>query len=108
MSEQVNENEAQFQQDKIVGETARISWRELEVFYAKGIVILLGPELNLIQVAQCLAEDATEQIEAWIQSEQIVRTFDEKAKSWSENNFELWSVVIKPWILVQEPKRLSN
>ncbi len=87
---------------KIVAETARISWKDLEIFYARGMAILVSPALDLIEVAHCLSLDESDQIEQWLNSEKLLRTFDEQAKTWSERDEDVWSVVVKPWVLVQE------
>ena len=38
-------------------ETARINWKELEVYYAAGNVISVSPKLDLIDVALVITKD---------------------------------------------------
>ena len=87
---------------KIVAQTAKINWRELESFYAQGKVILVSDTLDLIEVGYAISlDDATKVIE-WMESDLLKKDFNEQAKEWAKNNSEVWSVVIKPWILVQK------
>ena len=82
-------------------ETARISWKELEVYYASGNVISVSPELDLIDVALVITNDNSEQLKAWTTQGLIDSVTDEQAQTFHETNATVWAVVIKPWILVQ-------
>jgi hypothetical protein len=41
-------------------------------------------------------------IQNWLENKQLALVADEQALRWFETNAELWAVVVKPWILVQE------
>lgn len=87
---------------KINLETGQISWSELQKYFAKGNVIVVSPELDLIDVAARFAEDNKDAVGAWIESEMIKRALDDDARQWQERQSDFWSVVVAPWILVQE------
>ena len=87
---------------KLVAETARIRWRELQRFFAQGRVIGVDPTLDLIEVALGIARDEAGAIGAELELGRIVRVTDEQARAWLETDAEVWALVIKPWILVQE------
>ncbi len=89
---------------KIIGETAKINWKELEIFYAQGTLILVSDTLNLVEVGFAISSDNTDQIRQWADASLLARIFDQQAVAWENENTEVWAVVIKPWILVQEPK----
>lgn len=86
---------------KIVAETAKIAWKELEVFYARGEVIKVEDGMDLVSVAHAISTDDAEKLETWINEQKILRQFDDDAVEWSANNTEVWGVVIKPWVLIQ-------
>lgn len=86
---------------KIVAETAKVAWQEVEVFYAQGKLILVCSSLDLVEVAYQLSVDNTNKTRQWIEAGKLVRDFSEQAKIFSANNSDLWCVVIKPWVLVQ-------
>lgn len=87
---------------KINQETAKIPWKELQRFFAQGRVILVSPGLDLVEVATMAANDRAEELAAWMSNGQIGKVSDELARSWFESDAALWTVVVKPWVLVQE------
>lgn len=87
---------------KIISETARISWLELQKFYAAGSVITVAAELDLIDVAYAFTRDDKQQVAMWLQQTQISRTTEQQAEQWYQQQAELWAVVISPWVLVQD------
>ncbi|HJV51352.1 MAG TPA: DUF2288 domain-containing protein [Noviherbaspirillum sp.] len=87
---------------KLNGETSRMQWTELQRFFASGAVIAVSHELDLIEVAACIANDDTKAIAQWMAESRIGRVNDAQASAWLEADATLWAVVVKPWILVQE------
>ena len=82
-------------------ETARISWKELEVYYASGNVISVSPDLDLIDLALVITEDNSQQLKDWTEQGLIDAITDEQAKEYADAQASVWAVVIKPWILIQ-------
>ncbi|MAJ91069.1 MAG: hypothetical protein CMF40_02655 [Legionellales bacterium] len=82
-------------------ETSKTPWRELLPFFAKGTVIYVSSNLDLIDVAHQLSIDNEEKIKEWMKKKYVEKVSDELAKAWHKNNMIVWAVVIKPWILVQ-------
>ncbi len=107
LEEELQQVEAE-EKFKIHAETAKVVWKEIELFYAKGMMIYVHPELDLIKVAYHLSEDNTQQVEQWIEQGKILRSFDEQAAHWAESKEDIWSVVVKPWVLVQAVKKTIN
>lgn len=89
-------------QHKINLETAQISWKEVERFFASGDLVSIAAELDLVAVALAFAEDRTEQIQGWLRQGLVGKTTVQQALHWHEHNPSLWAVVVKPWVLVQE------
>lgn len=88
--------------DKLVNETARIRWHELQRHYAKGQVVAVSPELDLVEVAARLAEDDRLRFEGWLAAKQIHAPSADQARLWYDLDAVLWAVVVAPWVLVQE------
>jgi hypothetical protein len=84
------------------GQTARIQWHDLQTWYARGSVIRVDSEINLVEVAVQLGLDNTAQFEQWISEGCVAPVDDEQALAWHENDQELWAVVAPPWVLVQQ------
>lgn len=87
---------------QILGETAAISWPELERFFAKGIVMSVASELDLVAVGEAISNDDKTQVQSWMEQGLLHALQDQQALDYQERNPNLWAVVISPWILVQE------
>mgnify|MGYP001163538780 FL=1 len=83
-------------------ETSRIHWHELQTYYARGQVVRVAPELDLLNVAAQLAADNKAQFEHWMSGGQVGEVAPDLARAWYDRNAELWAVVIAPWVLVQD------
>jgi|SRR5690554_1008679 len=89
-------------QAKINLETARLAWRELARYFAAGRVIHIAATLDLTAVARKMATDDAAYIQRLMTEEKLQPVSDKTALAWEETNPQLWTVVIKPWVLVQE------
>lgn len=87
---------------KVNLETSLIPWPELQRFFAAGLAIAVDKNLDLIEVAYQFSIDNKQLVESWLQSRQIGAVSDQQALQWFNNQTEVWAVVIKPWILVQD------
>ena len=90
-------------QAKLNSETAKIAWIELQRFFAAGQTLFVTSELDLIDVALAFQQDDAEQLQIWLQQNIVSPVSDEQARDWFNQNRILWSVVVKPWVLVQLP-----
>lgn len=80
---------------------APISFQELQKFFAKGLLITVADELDLLDVAVTLHEDDTAKVQNWMDNGLIARAHDEHAKFWVDNRSMLMAVTVAPWVLVQ-------
>jgi len=83
-------------------ETAQIAWTELQRFFAQGSVIWVDAQLDLIEVASCVARDDSDQIKAWMAESVLAPVSNQQAKDWLAQDAILWSVVVRPLILIQD------
>lgn len=83
-------------------QTARISWAELQRHYARGVLIIVAVDLDLIAVAAAMAQNNQQQVQTWIDASKLRRAQDDDARCWQEHASEFWSCVVAPWILVQD------
>ncbi len=87
---------------KLNAETAKVAWAEMQRHHARGVVIGVDGKLDLVSVAVAMAKDDGAAIGGWMQSGQVGKVTDDQALDWVERNPVLWSVVVAPWVLVQE------
>ena len=86
---------------RINAETARIAFRELQRFFAAGKLMLVAPDLDLVETALVVQQDDVKRIESLVAEQRIARVSDDQARAWIDADAELWAVVVKPWVLVQ-------
>jgi hypothetical protein len=101
MIEEFLQRERELERAKIISETAKMPWLELQRFFAAGNVMLVATELDLVDVAYALQLDDIEQVKTWTESSQVCAVDDDQAKLWVSSDALLWAVVVKPWVLVQ-------
>lgn len=79
-----------------------LAWHELMPHFARGVVIRVAPELDLIEVARAFRDDATHEVGEWLASGQVARATDDDARRWTENEPVFTAIVAAPWVLAQE------
>jgi hypothetical protein len=82
-------------------ETGRLSWAEAERHFARGIIVKVAAELDLIEVAAAMADDDKAKFSRWLEAGQLARADSEDAKYWHQTQAEFWAIVVAPWVLVQ-------
>ncbi|WP_324733676.1 DUF2288 domain-containing protein [Pseudomonas paeninsulae] len=87
---------------KLLGETAPITWQELEPCFARGALLVVGATQDLIAMAQVVAENDQGKVSAWLASGQLKKVDDGDAADLLARDPPLWAVVVAPWVLVQE------
>jgi hypothetical protein len=87
---------------KLLGETASITWQELQPFFARGALLLVDGAQDLIEVAQAVAQNDQEKVAAWLASGLLSKAEDSQAEDLLLRDPELWAVVVAPWVLAQE------
>ena len=88
--------------EKVNLETSQIAWKEVQRFFANGAAVFVASELDLVDVAYQFSIDNKDQVALWMQNHQVALVSDQQALNWFEADTEVWAVVVKPWILVQE------
>jgi len=83
-------------------ETGRLTWAEAERHFARGVVVKVAPELDLVAVAAAMAANDTASFTRWMETGQVARAGTEDARRWHDTQAEFWAVVVAPWVLAQE------
>jgi hypothetical protein len=87
---------------KLLGETAAITWQELQPFFARGALLLVDGTQDLIEVAQAVAQNDQDKVAAWLAAGLLNKADDSRAEDLLSRDPELWAVVVAPWVLAQE------
>jgi hypothetical protein len=87
---------------KLLGETAKIDWIDLEPFFARGMLLRVARDLDLVSVAEAIASDDTRQVTQWLSAGLVERVQSETAADFAARDPVLWAVVVSPWVCIQE------
>lgn len=82
-------------------ETGKIAWPELQRYFARGVILIVANELDLVEVAQLMTQDSKDKINDWLQRGLIKPATDDDAIEWNQSQQDFWAVVTAPWVLVQ-------
>ncbi|NOQ13919.1 MAG: DUF2288 family protein [Methyloprofundus sp.] len=98
----LNMTQEDLTKDKVNQETSQIAWSELQRFFAQGLAVYISPSLDLVKVADAFAKDNKSLVEEWMQQQQVHLVSDQQASKWIQDDAQVWAVVIKPWVLIQD------
>ncbi|WP_137886783.1 DUF2288 domain-containing protein [Pseudomonas sp. 2FE] len=87
---------------KLLGETAPISWQELQPFFARGALLWVSATMDLVEVALAVAQNEQAKVTAWLAAEQVSKVEERRAEDLLARDPKLWAVVVAPWVLIQE------
>ena len=93
---------------KLNNETAKIPWTELLRHFAAGNVVVVSDGMDLIEVAANMANDDKDTVARWLNEGRIARATDAQAQAWLDDEVSMWTVVVKPWVLVQQQKAVDK
>ncbi|MHB1238529.1 MAG: DUF2288 domain-containing protein [Gallionella sp.] len=101
------ENHGEIFRAKVNLETAQITWKELQRYFASGVALSVAADLDLVEVACQMSRDNAVQIRQWMASGKFGKVTDGQAAAWLENDTLVWAVVVSPWVLVQPVRQLQ-
>lgn len=80
---------------------AELEW--LKPHIQKDVVLLVVPELDLLDVAVAIASDNTQSVQHWIGEQLLVKPSPEILNRWNTNlNQRFQATIVQPYILVKE------
>jgi hypothetical protein len=83
-------------------QTAEYPWVALQRQFAAGSVVAVAAALDLVDVGAHIAADDKFAVQRWMAAGQLGQVTDAQAAVWLAEDALLWTVVVKPWILVQK------
>jgi hypothetical protein len=89
-------------------QTGQIEWPELARHFARGVVVCIAAEEDLVAVAERFVGDCAKEIERLFSAGRAWRAQDRDARRWQAEDTRFWAVVVAPWVLVQEAAETEN
>ena len=86
---------------KLMTETAKVQWSEVAPLYTRGVLLRVVGDLDLVSVAEAIANDDTVQVASWTSAGLLDRLPQDAADDYASRDATLWAVVVAPWVIVQ-------
>ncbi|MEM9695308.1 MAG: DUF2288 family protein [Myxococcota bacterium] len=87
---------------ELAARSGPVQWRDLQAHVLREAVFLLGPDLELLDVAVAVAEDDTARVAAWVDGHQLTRPSRADLERWEhEPERPFLAVVVQPFVLAQ-------
>jgi len=82
-------------------ETGIITWKELQLFFAKGNLLQVQVDEDLVATAELIAENREKELSALIEKDKISFVQADWVKQNCQANSEFWAVVVAPYVICQ-------
>lgn len=77
-------------------------WLDLKPHEKRGALILVAPELDLVEVGLKMANDKVAAVEGWIEKQLIKKPTQEQIQFWNENPEKKFQfIIVQPYVLLQ-------
>jgi hypothetical protein len=93
--------DAELLRGKLNLETGRLDWPALARHFARGVVIKVAADMDLVAVATAFCRDDKSAVGQWLTEGKIAKADDADAQAWQAGQTTFWAVVVAPWVLVQ-------
>jgi hypothetical protein len=78
-------------------------WQWLLPHAKRDSLIVVEPELSLVEVGMAIANDNVAAVQAWIDAELIHKPSSTQLSIWNENQAKRFqALIVQPYVLVQE------
>ena len=88
---------------KLQEELDTAEWRDLRTQLRRDSLILVAPQLDLIEVAWCVAKDRSATVADWIASGLLRKPEQEELAGWERQlDMPFRMLIVAPYILIQQ------
>ena len=86
-------------------ESGYLNWQELEKHFARGAIRVVAKGSDLIETAIDIAQNNTDKISIALANNSIFEPSSNQAINWQQHNSNFFSVVVAPFVLIQESQK---
>lgn len=79
-----------------------VQWALLKPHVQRDAVVVVNPNLDLVDVGVAIATDNTRAVQRWIKEQLIVKPNAQQLSMWGEGNQQFQSLIVQPYVLVQD------
>ncbi|MEL6159603.1 MAG: DUF2288 domain-containing protein [Cyanobacteria bacterium J06623_5] len=85
-----------------------VQWAWLKPHVQRDAVVVVNEQLDLADVGVAIASNNTQAVQRWITEQLIIKPDADQLIAWSSQNKHFTSLIVQPYVLVQEPKSDST
>jgi hypothetical protein len=90
-------------QEKLADEIEDVEWHWLRPHLERGALILVAPDLDLVEAAARISADDTVQVSAWIAAGRLTKPTREQIADWDEDPTRTFRMlIVQPYVLIQD------
>ncbi|HHP7232473.1 MAG TPA: DUF2288 domain-containing protein [Xenococcaceae cyanobacterium] len=91
--------------ERLREDIATIGWQDILPHAKRDVVIVVDAALDLLVVAEAIAQDNTSLVNNWIQQQQIAKPSAKQLSQWnSYPQTQFNTLIVQPFVIVQETK----
>ena len=80
----------------------RVDWKPLAPHAKRGGLVLVDPQLDLLEVGMAIARDDGARVQQWMAAQQLRRPTPTDVEVWSKETGERFTVlIVQPYVLAQ-------
>lgn len=85
-----------------------VQWAYLKPHVQRDVVVVVNPNLDLVDVGVAIASDDTRAVTRWINEQLIVKPTPDELTQWSASNKRFTSLIVQPYVLVQDISSVAS
>jgi hypothetical protein len=92
--------------EKLASEVLACGWEDLEPHHGRGALLVVSPDLDLVEAAEALAMDRKDRVEVWLTVGRLGRPTEVLVQRWGSGGSRFQFLIVQPFVLAQElPER---
>jgi hypothetical protein len=90
-------------QTELADRVGPAQWDWLKPHISRDAVVIVDPQLDLVEVGLALATDNVQAVQHWIGEALLSKPTVEQLETWDREDCKPWnSLIVQPYVLVQE------
>jgi hypothetical protein len=79
------------------------TWEWLTPHHERGVVIMVDPSLNLVDVGLAIAQDQTQPVQHWLAEQLLSKPSSSQSETWTaQTGLQFVALIVQPYVLIQE------
>jgi hypothetical protein len=79
------------------------NWELLKPHVERDVLVIVVPELDLLEVGEAIAADNVNFVQRWISEQQMTKPSAEQIAEWNQNIAKKFNaLIVSPYVLIQE------